>query len=206
MSGQSFKREQVVNIIGSVINKMSASSHPVDDALFEELNALKMAIDSLREELNLARPGEIQSHIPRATDELDAIIATTASATDTIMGGCEKIHELFKDVTAVKNGVFITSASVEQIEAETTRIIEACTFQDLTGQRITKIIKALKEIDAKTLDLMRILEERFASVSKVKPLENQVSINDSASLMNGPQLPGQGISQEDIDKLLSSFD
>jgi chemotaxis protein CheZ len=196
MSGQSFKREQVVNIIGSVINKMSASAHPVDDALFEELTALKTAIDALREELNLARPGEIQAHIPKATDELDAIIATTASATDTIMSGCEKVQALLKDVPG---------PAAKQIESEVMCIVEACTFQDLTGQRITKIIKSLKEIDTKTLDLMRILEDRFATVTKGKPVEKQISVNDKDSLLNGPQLPGQGISQEEIDKLLSDF-
>jgi chemotaxis protein CheZ len=84
-------------------------------------------------------------------------------------------------------------------------IVEACTFQDLTGQRITKIIKSLKEIDTKTLDLMRILEDRFATVTKSKPVEKPISVNDKDSLLNGPQLPGQGISQEEIDKLLSDF-
>jgi chemotaxis protein CheZ len=188
-----YKREQVISIINSVIDKVRNAKG--DDLIYKELVTLKEVIDSLREQLGTIQTGAIrQTDIPKATDELDAIVATTEQATNTILESCEKIQTL------------VSGSSSAAIEAEIMRIFEACSFQDITGQRVTKVIKALKDIDLKVYQLLTLLEGRLAELpgGPIKK-SNDVLLDDEKSLMQGPQLPGQGISQEEIDKLLDSF-
>lgn len=189
MPDKTFKREQVVEILGSVLTRVSAT-HPLDSSLMTEVRQLQDAIDNMRRDLNLAHPDQIQSHIPTATDELDAIVATTENATNSIMEACESIQKHIGE----------TPVNVPAVESEIIRIIEACTFQDLTGQRISKIIKSLSEIEKRARELTDVLSERFAN------LENQGEKPVSGdSLMNGPALPNQGITQDEIDRLLNDF-
>lgn len=190
-NASSYKREQVVEIIGSVVQRISAMRH--DNApLLHEIQSLKDAIDNMRKELNAANPDAMQTHIPNATGELDAIVETTENATHEIMGACENIQKILEDKPVE------TSAA---IESEIIRIIEACTFQDLTGQRISKILKSLKDIDACATQVSKILGEHFADFEGGENAEAA----PGDGLLNGPQLPGQGISQEEIDKLLEDF-
>ena len=190
-----YKRDQVISIINSVIDKVRNVQGGGDDIIYRELVTLKEVIDSLRVQLGTIQTGDIRhTDIPKATDELDAIVATTEQATNTILESCEKIQTL------------VSGESSGAIEAEIMRIFEACSFQDITGQRVTKVIKALKDIDLKVYQLLSILEGRLAELPGRTPGNaNDVSSDDETSLMHGPQLPGQGISQEEIDKLLDSF-
>ena len=193
MSETSYKKEQVVQIIGSVVHKMNQTS-PIDQTLYQELDALKNAIDEMHQALNATNPNNIQNHIPSATDELDAIVSTTEDATNAIMNACEAIQQELADKPLDESA---------PIENQIIRIIEACTFQDLTGQRITKIIKALKEIDRYSHELSSLLQDRFADLGPSTQAPSAAS--DEDELLNGPQLPGAGFSQEEIDKLLSEF-
>lgn len=192
MPEATLKREQVVKILGTVLQR-ATKAPAFDDTLLNELHQLKSAIDEMHEALNYAHPDGIQSHIPNATDELDAIVATTEAATNSIMEACENIQGFIKNKPTSESSA---------IEGEITRILEACTFQDITGQRITKIIKALKAIDQHASELNKILSSRFGD------LENKEEDKQSSetSLMNGPQMPDQAISQEEIDKLLNDLE
>lgn len=190
-SQASYKREQVIEIVSSVIQRMSTPQTVLDDSLVLELHALKDVIDGLKEELHQAHPVGIQSHIPGASDELDAVVKMTESATNTIMEACESIQKILQDSPYARGA---------DLENEIIRIVEACTFQDITGQRISKITKALGAIEKRANELADILEKNFAS----NPVSTHSSV-ESDSLMNGPQLPGQGVSQDDIDKLLNDL-
>lgn len=190
MPDKSFKRDQVIEIIGSVVKKLSAHDQ-IDNPLQDEIQSLHRVIEDLRIELNQIAPVNIHSHIPGTTDELSAIASTTEDATHTIMEACEHIQKELKDKDIQESG---------NIESELIRIIEACTFQDLTGQRISKISKALQQIDICARKLSQVLNERFADLN-VAPLHTA----PKDPLLNGPQAPGQGISQDEIDKLLNDF-
>jgi chemotaxis protein CheZ len=193
MPDTSYKRDQVVQIIGSVVDRM-ARKPGSDNHLLSEISRLQNVIEDMRQELNLYHPDGIQSHIPSATDELDAIVSTTEEATNAIMEACENIQLHIHDQPADQSA---------PIEGEIIRIIEACTFQDLTGQRITKIIRSLKEIDRCARELTQVLQERFADMEP-RNIES-APVSDDQALMNGPQLAGNAISQEEIDRLLSDF-
>ena len=71
----SYKRDQVIQIINSVLDKVNYTDADPEETLYAELAELKNIIDTARQELALERPSDIQGkHIPAATDELDEIV------------------------------------------------------------------------------------------------------------------------------------
>ena len=85
-----------------------------------------------------------------------------------------------------------------------TRIFEASSFQDLTGQRTSKVIVNLKFIEDHINQLIfALFGEEMDEKRQAKP---QRDINSEDALLNGPQLPGEENKQADIDAVLASFD
>lgn len=188
----SYERDQVVNIINSVIDKVGHVSDPANEMLQMELMSLKTTIDELHKDLGAINPGAINNqHIKTATDELDAIVDATAEATGGILGACEVMGDIAEKVGG-ENGDAIT--------AEVTKIYEACTFQDITGQRVSKVVSSLKTIEEKVMRLVMLIGGDTDSEE-----EEDTRTGDDA-LLNGPQMSDQAISQDDIDKLLADFD
>lgn len=191
LQGTSFDREQVVKIISSVLSKVEGAEGEQNQSIFDEVKALETIINEARRELGAARPGQISDkHIPDATDELDAVVEATAEASNTIMDACDIIQE--KAGGAGEAGDAITT--------EVMKIYEACSFQDITGQRITKVVKTLKEIEEKVQALVKVLNERI-------PVDDAAEEDDgTVDLLAGPQLPSKAVTQDDIDALLAEFD
>ncbi len=184
MSSQSYRRDQVVSIIDAVIHKVRQPDGFPRDMICNELQGLKAIMEDLRQQLGAS---DVHSHhIPSATDELDAVAGATEEATVAIMGACENILQVLKDAP---------QEYAQPTAAEVTRIYEACTFQDITGQRIAKVIRTLKTIDA-----------RVASLLDAAGLEDEggAAPREEAGLLNGPALHG-ALSQDDIDRMLEGF-
>jgi chemotaxis protein CheZ len=189
-----YKKDQVVSIINSVLSKVAVSNAGVEGHIYQEILVLKDVIETLRGDLRSAIPHDItRDHIPGATDELDAVVNLTEQATNTIMEACEAVQA---DITDLPDAV------QEKITAHLVMIFEACTFQDITGQRIGKVIAALKKIDGKTKDVIQALEGHFLDSGVQKVPDDVLAEDDSQSLMNGPQLPGCGVNQDEIDRIL----
>ena len=160
------------------------------DAMRAELQNLMQLINQAKIDVAAIRPDEIQTqHIPQATDELDAIVEATATATSTIMDACEQIETI---------GAQTGEGAQQALSDQVTKIYEACSFQDITGQRVTKVVKALKQIDDKIQQLI----VAFGPMPTDKNNALTTAPTGDAALLNGPQLSGQGMGQDDIDKLL----
>jgi chemotaxis protein CheZ len=189
-----YSRDQVMNVISSVMGKVNSSQAQPLEHIQSELAGLAKTIDDLHTDIMATRSHDVSDkHIPTATDELDAVIGATENASATIMDSCEAIQAIVEhsdDTT--KSGVF----------EETTKIFEACSFQDITGQRISKVINTLKDIEATVDNLLNL----FGPVNDSDKQETVDTRSEDEKLMNGPQMNGQGVSQDDIDKLLAEFD
>ena len=161
-----------------------------NDVLYNELQNLLQVINQAKADVAAIRPDEIQTqHIPTATDELDAIVEATATATGAIMDACEQIEAI---------GAQATETMQQALTEQVTSIYEACSFQDITGQRVTKVIRALKQIDEKIQKLVIA----FGPMPEDKTSSSIDIVTGDTALLNGPQLSGQGMGQDDIDKLL----
>lgn len=186
------KKDRIVSIISSVVNKVGHDEKVSLAAIMTELRDLLLVIEETRQDLGMVRPTGITGEdIPCATDELDAIVASTSEATGTIMDCCDVIQEKAGEVGG-ENATAITD--------EVMKIFEACSFQDITGQRVSKVVKTFRNIEEKIDKLVSVLG---VNVSTVKGEDTR---QGDDALMNGPQLSGQGVSQDDIDKIMAELD
>lgn len=189
-------KEKVAKLISSVLEKVSKAEEVSRDAIYHELIDLQHIIEELRRDVGSVGGSAINGKdIPDATDELEAVVEATAAASGTIMDACDVMSEIAGNVGG-DHGDAIT----EQV----TKIFEACTFQDITGQRISKVVKTLKNIEGKVEHLVGLLGEKLPAMNVVDHKEPEVTGDEA--LLNGPQLPGNAISQDDIDRLLAEFD
>jgi chemotaxis protein CheZ len=183
----------ITEVVRAVLTTISDDLTAKEATLLREVEELGRMIANTKSEIAALRVDDITDHdIPFATDELDAIVEHTAHATDAILESCEMLDE----VTATVSG-----DAAMKLQAATTRIYEACSFQDITGQRITKVVTTLKTIEGK---VAHIIGTFGPSREAVRRAGDHVATD--ADLLNGPQLPARAMDQSDIDKLLASFE
>lgn len=184
----------------SATSKLARAKGTAEVDVYAELERLAAYIDAARHEISQIRPQDVkEEYVHGATDQLDAVVEATADATNAIMDCCDEIHDVMGDVSATV-GVKLTNA--------TTRIYEACTFQDITGQRIGKVVTALKNIEERIDALVLTFGDETVKPRKKVTVRKSVKnkkVTD-ADLLEGPQLSEQAKNQAEIDDLLASFD
>lgn len=186
--------EAVAEIVEQVLATMTGDLTAAEATLLAEVEQIGRTIAAAKQEIAALKVEDInRAFIPSATDELDAIVEATAQATNEILDCCETFESAAAELGGEKG---------EALTAAVTRIYEACSFQDITGQRITKVVRTLKSIEERIAAIVATFSER-ASDGETAPPAVPV---DSLSLLNGPQLPGNGVDQAEIDRLLASSD
>ncbi len=186
----------VEDVVEAVLETIGDGLSPVDTRLLVEIVELGRIIASARAEVAELNVSDITGHhLPTATDELDAIVEHTAQATHTILDCCESLDK-FADGHHV--------ASSQDLALITTRIYEACGFHDIVGQRITKVVKALKCIEAKLQKISQSVDSDGAA--STYDASSFRGISGDRHLLNGPQMPSAALVQSDIDKLMADFD
>ena len=75
---------------------------------------------------------------------------------------------------------------------------KACSFQDITGQRVNKVVKSITYVEERVNSLVKLWgREELAEVEVVADRET----TPDEQLLSGPQSEGRGLSQDDIDNL-----
>ncbi len=189
-------REDVENIVTKVISSLGGDLNAGDLKMYQELRALALFIQKAKSEIAAIRPENISgAHIPSATDELDAVVGATEDATNRIMDSCDQIMNLAASLEPDVNAQMMDLIN---------RIFEACSFQDITGQRIGKVVRTLKQIETQVHALLAAFgEDMQERLKEAKPIEDQRE--GDARLLNGPQLASEAKSQAEIDKIMEGF-
>jgi chemotaxis protein CheZ len=118
--------EMVAEVVRVVLSTLSGDLSAQETSLLAEVEALGHTIARAKTEIAALRVDDItDNHIPFATDELDAIVDHTATATNAILSSCETLDEVARS---------LTGEPATRLQDATTRIYEACSFQDITGQ------------------------------------------------------------------------
>ncbi|WP_299480496.1 chemotaxis protein [uncultured Roseibium sp.] len=175
---------------------MSGSMHDflstVEPTVTDELRAIGKEISRMKEEISQLRANDMTGNkIPGAGRELDAIVEATEDATNTIMEAAEDI--MGADTSDPE-------AYQELVSNKMISIFEACTFQDITGQRISKVVTTLNYIDERVssfIEHLRIPEDLEADLE-----ESDEDRRKRELILHGPQHDGEGVSQDDIDSML----
>ncbi|PGH53411.1 hypothetical protein CRT60_26350 [Azospirillum palustre] len=167
--------------------------------LRRELMEMAASIEQARREVAALRPPDGSGDkILSATNELDAIVISTERASFEILNAAERLMDLSGKLRA--GGA--DPALCSDIDTQVNDIFTACSFQDLTGQRTSKVVNALRYIEQRVMAMISIWGEDGLAGIMVK--EEQTDTRPDAHLLNGPQLDGHGVSQADVDSMFDS--
>src|ERR671917_2592526 len=132
-----------------------ASTDSDIQVIVRELASVADYIGHIKKEIAALKPNELsRERIPSANDDLGNVVQATASATHTIMAAAEEI---------LGAGALSDKDYRNLVETRILAIFEACSFQDITGQRIARVLEALEQLE-KRLD-------RFAKAVNVRDSE-----------------------------------
>ncbi len=166
------------------------------DAMYEAIAQTKREIATLHQ-----TTGSESDEMHRVTNELDAVVTGTEGATETILCSAEIIDEMANTLSARLAGQDQELAN--DIQDNVIKIFEACNFQDLTGQRITKVVSTLRFVEDRIIQMMNI----WGGIETFKDIEvEQKDVREGdATLLNGPALDTDTdvASQDDIDALFA---
>lgn len=169
--------------------------------LAHQLESLEQAIDQTKLEIaRLYDDGASDERLTQLVDELEHVVGGTESATETILSAAEGIDGKMQGfISSLPSGYDDTAAL--EIQEHTTAIMEACNFQDLTGQRITKVVTALRFIEERVTAMREIWGEQAFEGIEIEKSEPKDA--DPASFLHGPAREGEEgrASQADIDAL-----
>jgi chemotaxis protein CheZ len=193
--------DRIETTVRAVLATMAGDLTAKESVLLAELEGLGRTIARAKAEIAALKVEDIRdAHIPSATDELDAIVEHTAHATNEILDCCETLEQMQAE---------LSGDAADKLQGAVTRIYEACSFQDITGQRIGKVVTALKAIEGRISAVVSAASgmpgPEPASATPTVPSRDDKR-TEGEKLANGPQLPGSGVSQSEIDRLLASFD
>ncbi|KAA5607494.1 protein phosphatase CheZ [Roseospira marina] len=180
-------------------------------ARIEEAQILRMEIVALARSIEdtkveIARLRDQRPEGDRLTDmeqELDAIVGATEGATNGILDITETVSAMVAEIQSNNEDGYVRGLA-DDIQERLMGIFEHCNFQDLTGQRITKVVNAMKYIEDRIDRMMEIWgRDGFLTATQdlaVAEAEKTAAQRDR-DLLNGPQTGNKGISQDEIDAL-----
>jgi chemotaxis regulatin CheY-phosphate phosphatase CheZ len=195
--------DDVKRMVRGLTTSLKKAASPENDGggplriLRQELHEMSVCIQQTRSEVAALRPDETgNNRIMAATGELDAIVTATERATSEILNSAERIQALISRLPRDPETIPIC----EELETQITEILTACSFQDITGQRTTKVVNTLHYLEKRVNSMIDIWG--IDALTALSADERGDSRPD-AHLLNGPSL--QGVSQDDVDALLANL-
>lgn len=186
--------KDVVTLAELTADSLQVFYSRLDRDIHSELVEIANYITSMKREIAALGVNDLRNErLPSAGQELDAIVKSTEEATNTIMEQAEALMAADPGDPDAMYGL-VQDASM--------KIFEACSFQDLTGQRIARVVETLQAIESRV--------SRFASAVRVQEETVPVSEEEmarearkAALILNGPQNRGVAMEQNDIDAILN---
>ncbi len=177
-------------------------------AQIEQCEKLKIELDLIADAINRTKREIAVLHgksfngeeMAKVNGELGAVVGGTEEATQQILEAAEAIDQSATALAKVSSPDQQKLLS-EEIQEKVISIFEACNFQDLTGQRISKVMATMKFIEHHIMEMMEI----WGGVDAIKAHAPQAvdTREGDARLLNGPKVEGDvgHASQDDIDAL-----
>jgi chemotaxis protein CheZ len=188
----------------------SESEPKIDQITVGDLDKLKNETDSIHRAISRTMQELASLHFGtfgdaskgRASRELDAVVDSTERATQQILEAVEAIDEAANTLSASLRHEQ-EQALASDIRDHVVRIFEACNFQDLSGQRITKVLATLAFVEDRVARMLEIWGGREALRDYA-----DTAITDTEAetkLVGGPKLSGDSghISQQEIDAMFA---
>ncbi|MCZ4271440.1 protein phosphatase CheZ [Maritalea porphyrae] len=182
---------EVIAMAEKVTSALKPLVRSLDKSMYRELRDMLNCIEELRGDLSKVDPDDIFSRrIPEMGRELSAIVSATEVATNSIMNIAEQVMDADKSDP---------EAYAKFVEQHMLAIFEACTFQDLTGQRVTRVIQTVEVIEERIGVLCRMIENN--QITPNAPKISETEKRNRARLVKGPANKGEGIDQDAVDAM-----
>jgi chemotaxis protein CheZ len=177
-------------------------------AQIEQCEKLKVELDLICDAINRTKREIAVLHgtsfngeeMAKVNGELGAVVGGTEHATQKILEATEAIDQAASALGKITSPDQQKILS-EEIQERVVSIFEACNFQDLTGQRINKVMTTMKFIE----NHITIMMDIWGGVDAIKTHAPMVvdTREGDAKLLNGPKTEGDvgHASQDDIDAL-----
>jgi chemotaxis protein CheZ len=154
----------------------SPNIHQLGFTMIRELGAISEIIRATRNELHRASLDSFQNEqLPNAHDELDEVIHSTEEATHKILEAAEIITEKLS-----------VRGQYALVEEPVLSIFEACSFQDITSQRIRKVIHTIRFVEENILTLLHKVDKELQAIDD--NFQPEKSSSDPKSKNEGPLL------------------
>ncbi len=150
-----------------------------------------------------------------ASDQLDEILQSTESATVKIMELVEKNLDIQAEVTGVLAKIKENHeqseeldqlvAANDQVNNDLITIMTTLSFQDLTGQRVKKIIDALRKVETIVFDLYMSTGISMKAHDKNPKKEVKEILKESEQVVSELKGPQMDTSQTNVDDLLAQL-
>jgi chemotaxis protein CheZ len=181
-----------------------------DQITLGDLNRLKSETDSIHRAISNTMQELASLHFGTfgdagqgsASRELDAVVDGTERATQQILEAAETIDEDANTLSALLKHEQ-DRALASDIRDHVVRIFEACNFQDLSGQRIAKVLATLKFVEDRVARMLEIWGGRDAL--KDYAVVARADRDTETKLVSGPKLNGDPghVSQQEIDAMFA---
>ena len=204
-------RSAATETIDASLSREAAEAHALLEtyrAQIEQCEKLKVELDLIYDAINRTKQEIAVLHgksfngeeMAKVTGELGAVVGGTEHATQQILEAAEAIDQAATALAKVTSPDQQKILS-EEIQERVVSIFEACNFQDLTGQRINKVMATMKFIENHITVMMDIWGGVDAIKAHAPPVAD--ARETDARLLNGPKTDGDvgHASQDDIDAL-----
>ena len=168
------------------------------EVLRKEMLGLFQYMKRVRQEIAaIYKPADDDHGFQRMGDQLDAIVQATEQASNSIMEAMERSEPLLEEL---RQGLSDPAhlALLDGINENHMAVFEACSFQDITGQRVNKLVKSVTYVEDRVEAIIDVWGKATIDQERVTPAKEKT---EDEKLLQGPALKDQGISQADIDKL-----
>jgi chemotaxis protein CheZ len=162
-----------------------------------ELAAIRDTIARNKRDLGKLIGDGRERHMARAADELGAARRGMEVGANRILRAAEVIDESARALTASLQDEFKRGLA-QEIQDQVIDVFEACNFQDISGQRIGKVIATLSAIEEQVTAAIARYEATAAAPA--------APAFTARGLLNGPKLDGDTghASQRDVDKMFGT--
>ena len=187
--------------IFDAVDTVSSQLSTIETFIARRFDELSMEINATSQQVDMAEEGiarrfaeifEILKAVSLSEDgntpanagvELDAVVEMTEKAANRILDAADRIgSKLHQELD--RSGA--SKEAIAEIDKDIEEIFLACSFQDITGQRIRQ-----------TLENLKLIEERLGSAI------NKIGIDISEEEVKPPVEVVKAQSQDDIDALFS---
>jgi chemotaxis protein CheZ len=166
----------------------------LDTAIYRELRDIAAYINDMKVEIGALQENALkESRIPAAGQELGAIVKATEAATHTIMECAETVMAADASEPAAYKAL---------VDQQMMAVFEACSFQDITGQRTARVVETLQQIEQRVARFVDAIRAKDLS-AVIDGHERNRAERKSKFMLNGPARDGEGIGQAQVDQLFA---